>query len=71
MFADYHIHTEFSDDSDYKMEDCLKRAVDLRLEEICFTEHTDFGVKGNPGQEPNCPMPEYVSEFQRCKKILH
>mgnify|MGYP000345758218 CR=1 FL=1 len=24
MFTDYHVHTEFSDDSDYLMEDVIK-----------------------------------------------
>ena len=70
MFADYHVHTEFSDDSDYKMQDCLSRAVELGLEEICFTEHTDYGVKGNAGQLPNCPTEKYLAEFERCKKIF-
>ncbi len=70
MFADYHVHTSFSDDSDYKMFDCLNRAVELGLEEICFTEHTDYGVKDGAGQEPNCPTPEYFAEFERCKKIF-
>lgn len=70
MFADYHVHTNFSDDSTYKMEDCLNRAVELGLEEICFTEHTDYGVKGNAEQEMNCPTPEYFAEFKRCQKLF-
>ena len=70
MFADYHVHTAFSDDSDYPMEECLNRAVELGLEEICFTEHTDYGVKGREDQALNCPTPEYFAEFQRCKKIF-
>ena len=27
MFTDYHVHTEFSDDSDYLMEDVIKDAI--------------------------------------------
>lgn len=45
MFADYHIHTEFSDDSDYPMEEAVKDAVRMGLEEICFTDHVDYGIK--------------------------
>lgn len=45
MLADYHIHSEFSDDSEYPMEEAVKDAVALGLEEICFTEHVDYGVK--------------------------
>lgn len=70
MFADYHVHTDFSDDSNYLMEDCLNHAVKLGVEEICFTEHTDFGVKGHEGQKPNCPTEKYLEEFNRCKKIF-
>ena len=43
MLADYHVHTSFSDDSNYPMEDCIKRAIKLKFDEICFTEHTDYG----------------------------
>lgn len=45
MLADYHIHTCYSDDSEYPMEDVVKDAISLGLEEICFTDHVDYGVK--------------------------
>lgn len=45
MFADYHVHTEFSDDSVYPMEEVVKDAVRMGLDEICFTDHVDYGVK--------------------------
>ena len=45
MFADYHVHTRYSDDSEYPMEDVVKDAIALGLEEICFTDHVDYGVK--------------------------
>ena len=45
MFADYHVHCEFSDDSDYPMLDVCRDAVGLGLDEICFTDHVDYGVK--------------------------
>lgn len=45
MFADYHLHSSFSDDSQTPMEDIVKRAIALGLDEICFTEHVDYGVK--------------------------
>ncbi len=45
MYADYHIHTEFSDDSTEPMERQIERAIGLGLEEICFTDHVDYGVK--------------------------
>lgn len=45
MYADYHIHCSFSDDSDEPMENQVKRAIELGLKEICFTDHVDYGIK--------------------------
>ncbi len=45
MFADYHVHTEFSDDSDYRMEQAVKDAIAMGMDEICFTDHVDYGIK--------------------------
>lgn len=45
MLVDYHVHTEFSDDSEYLMEDVVKDAIALGLKEICFTDHVDYGIK--------------------------
>ena len=45
MRADYHVHTEFSDDSDYTMEKVVQDAIAMGLDEICFTDHVDYGIK--------------------------
>ncbi len=45
MFADYHVHTHFSDDSTYLMEDVIKDAIHMGMDEICFTDHVDYGIK--------------------------
>lgn len=45
MLADYHVHSNFSDDSDYPMEAVCHDAIRLNLDEICFTDHVDYGVK--------------------------
>ena len=68
MFADYHTHTSFSDDSEYSMEDCLNHAVELGIEEICFTEHVDYGVENNTFKPHVCPVADYYKEYLRCKK---
>ena len=44
MFADYHVHTEFSDDSVYPMEQVVRDAIDRGMDEICFTDHVDYPV---------------------------
>ncbi|MBR3348750.1 MAG: histidinol-phosphatase HisJ family protein [Solobacterium sp.] len=45
MRADYHLHCEFSDDSRERMENQIQRAIELKLDEICFTDHVDYGIK--------------------------
>jgi histidinol-phosphatase (PHP family) len=64
MLADYHMHTSFSDDSDYEMEEAVKKSITIGLDEICFTEHVDYGVK----TDLNCNYENYIKEFKRCKK---
>lgn len=64
MLSDYHMHTNFSDDSTYEMEDEIERAIELGINEICFTEHVDHGVK----TDLNCNYYKYLKEFKRCKE---
>lgn len=45
MLADYHVHTEFSDDSIYPMGDVVSDAIQMGMNEICFTDHVDYGIK--------------------------
>ena len=63
MHADYHIHSSFSDDSTYPMEDIIKKAITIGLDEICFTEHVDHGVKSYDSDF----YKDYHDEFLRCK----
>lgn len=44
LYADYHLHTCFSPDSDTPVEDMIKAAIDRKLETICFTDHMDKDV---------------------------
>lgn len=79
MLADYHVHTQFSDDSVYPMEDVVKDAVGLGLEEICITDHVDYGVKvdWDSGQEIRCrrgnPLanvdyPRYMAKIEEMRR---
>lgn len=65
MIADYHMHTSFSDDSEYPMEEEIQQAISLGLDEICFTEHTDYGIP----RYQICDDIAYKKEFERCKAI--
>ena len=42
MYADLHIHTAFSCDSDADMEQCVSHAIDKKMQMICFTDHVDL-----------------------------
>ena len=45
MYADYNLHSEFSDDSREPMDNQIQQAISLGLNEICFTDHVDYGIK--------------------------
>lgn len=79
MFADYHVHTAFSDDSIYPMEKVIQDAITMKMDEICFTEHVDYGIKVDwdsgqkiiyRGNEPmaNADYPEYMKAIQAMKE---
>lgn len=80
MFTDYHVHTDFSDDSVYPMEQVVKGAIAMGIDEICFTDHVDYGIKEdwdspNPiiyrGTEPlaNVDYPVYISKINSFQSI--
>ncbi len=45
MLADYHIHSRYSDDSEEEMEVIVLSAIEKGFDEICLTDHVDYGVK--------------------------
>ena len=59
MNADYHVHTNYSDDSTVLMEDMIQHGIDIGLDEICFTEHVDYGTK----TDLNCDYEKYFEEL--------
>lgn len=80
MKADFHVHTEYSDDSNYPMEEVVKDAIELGIEKICFTDHVDYGIKldwDDPrgityreNGEPfaNVDYPRYVKQIRELKE---
>ena len=77
MLTDYHVHTEFSDDSREPMETQVRQGIALGLAEMCFTDHVDYGVKkdwdegdieyydGNPSHpKTNVDYPKYFAKFR-------
>lgn len=77
MLCDYHVHTYYSDDSDYAMEDVVKDAIAKNLKEICITDHVDYGIKADPegkteeelkGKVLNVDYPKFYEEITRLRK---
>ena len=57
MLADYHVHSEFSDDSVFPVNDVCALAIERGIDEICFTDHVDYGVRPDWDeyrQDPSC-----------------
>ncbi len=80
MFMDYHVHTAFSDDSVYPMEEVVKDAVKMGMQELCFTDHVDYGIKKDwdCGEEivyrdgepmANVDYPKYMEEVKRVRAL--
>lgn len=80
MFIDYHVHTEFSDDSVYPMESVVKDAIAMNMDELCFTDHVDYGIKddwdsGKPivyrddAPFANVDYPRYIAEIDRMRRL--
>ncbi len=79
--ADFHLHSEFSDDSDTPMEEQIERGIALGLDAMCFTDHVDYGVKADhddPNPRPrrdgreivwNVDYPRYFEKLHRMKEI--
>ncbi len=61
MRADYHLHCEFSDDSVELMETQVEQGVRIGLDEMCFTDHVDYGIKRD-WDDPKGVIREDVTE---------
>lgn len=64
MFSDYHMHSDLSNDSTYPTEDLVKQAIALGIQEICLTEHSDYGTMGDYVVDYEA----YYAEYKRLKE---
>lgn len=69
MYADCHIHTEFSGDSETPMKAQLDRAVSLGIEQVCITDHNDFDVVSDI--DFNLDFPGYFREIERLREVYY
>lgn len=67
MFSDYHVHSEFSFDSDEKIDNIINRALSLGMKQIAITDHQDFDwpVKG---EIPSIHIEDYFSSINNARE---
>lgn len=63
---DYHIHSRFSGDSSESLEAIVKKAIELNLNEISFTDHLEYDVDGME-EHWNLDLENYVKRVLELK----
>lgn len=62
---DYHMHTHFSGDSEANPREHVLKAIEMNLDEICFTDHRDFDY---PIDSFELDVENYYQEIQSLKE---
>ena len=62
---DYHIHTKFSADSEADPRGHILKAIEMGLDEICFTDHQDFNY---PYMSFDLDIDSYLKEMKLLKE---
>jgi len=75
------MHCKYSDDSDELLENNIKSAIEKGFNEICFTDHVDYGIKidydvykklskeDRKNAVLNVDYPNYFTEIEKFQKI--
>lgn len=66
MYADCHIHTSFSGDSDTPPREQIEKAISLGMKRICITDHHDYDVVSDI--DFNLDFPKYFEEMSRLRE---
>ncbi|SMB83435.1 histidinol-phosphatase (PHP family) [Desulfonispora thiosulfatigenes DSM 11270] len=67
VLIDQHVHTDFSPDSNTSMENMVKRAIELGLKEITFTDHVDYDYPDIDGVLFEVNYDKYMEEMAKLK----
>lgn len=67
MLCDYHIHTEFSADSDTPVRSQIEQAIALGMKEICITDHHDYDTH-NPKSPFILDFARYLPSLKQMQK---
>jgi len=68
MHYDFHLHTNFSSDSDATMEAMVQSGIKKGLKELCFTDHVEFDP-ASPFEEEFFDPIVYRTEIERLREI--
>lgn len=70
IITDFHTHTSFSGDCDIPMEYMIKKAIDLGMSHLCFTEHfdPDYPVREGENLDFTLNTKDYREVFLRYKE---
>ena len=71
IYADCHLHSSHSGDSDASMESMIEKGIELGLKQMCFTEHMDMDFPYPKEEEQGCfelDTENYRREFVRCRE---
>lgn len=64
---DYHMHSEFSGDSDQNIEQLIQYAIQIGLREIAITDHAEYGLQNLPSSFI-LDFPKYVKRIQNLQE---
>ncbi len=67
MIADIHVHSNYSTDSEAKMEDTVKHAIEIGLPVLCFTDHIDWDYPVE-GLTFDFDISRYMNEIEALQK---
>ncbi|MCR5107281.1 MAG: histidinol-phosphatase HisJ family protein [Lachnospiraceae bacterium] len=69
VYADLHMHSSHSEDSDAGMESMIESSIEKGLKCICFTEHMDMDFPQNEeGLSFEVDTDEYHSHYLECRE---
>ncbi|WZL71614.1 histidinol-phosphatase HisJ family protein [Clostridiaceae bacterium 35-E11] len=59
---DYHVHSNFSSDCEVNIQDMVTKAIEIGIQEICFTDHIDYDYQ-DPSISFEFDIPQYMREL--------
>lgn len=68
MFSDFHVHTSFSGDSKTPPEEQIQAAIRLGMEEICITDHHDYGTGEMTPIDFTLDIPAYLPAVESLRE---